>query len=124
VLNGDFDGSHVAASSEVEILVKQVTVAVLLRGPAAAPASPGGICIASRIITSFKGIEKGLVGWESFFCNHVADQDNQEFIRDSSSLFTELLDLIFPSLLAEVWKIVLGLPSLVSSLEELCFKNV
>lgn len=92
VLDGDFDGAHVALAREVEVFVEEVSVAVFFGGPAARPAGPGAVGGADGVVAALEGVEQGLVGGQGFFGDHVSDEDHEEVVRDAGGCLAERLD--------------------------------
>lgn len=92
VLNGDFDGAHVALAREVEVFVEEVSVAVFFGGPAARPAGPGAVGGADGVVAALEGVEEGLVGGQGFFGDHVAYEDYEEVVWDSGGGLAQGLD--------------------------------
>ena len=119
MLDGDLDGAHVAPAAEVQVLVEEVAVAVLLGGPAAAPSGPGRVGSTGGIIASLEGVEKGLIGGEGLLCYHVANQNNENVVRNARGLSTEFTNLFLKVILRQVRKVVLRLPGLITGLEKL-----
>jgi len=110
VLDGDLDRAHVALAGEVEVLVEKISVAIFFRGPPSRPAGPRGFSGTGGIVAALEGVEEGLVGGESFFRDHVADEDDEDFVRDAGCHFAEILDIFDPCIFGEVWEEVLWLP--------------
>mmetsp|Transcript_16540 Transcript_16540/g.47483 ORF Transcript_16540/g.47483 Transcript_16540/m.47483 type:complete len:383 (+) Transcript_16540:161-1309(+) len=118
MLNGNLDGAHVAAAAKVQVLIEEITVAVLLGGPAAAPTGPGRVARAGRIIASLEGVQEGLIGGEGLLCYHIANQHNEDIVRHARGLSTEITNLLLKVILSQVGEVVLRLPSLITSLEK------
>ena len=119
MLDGNLDGAHVAPAAEVQVLVEEVAVAVLLGGPAAAPSGPGRVGGTGGIVASLEGVEEGLIGGEGLLRYHVANQNNENIVRNARGLSTEFTNLLLKVVLGQVRQVVLRLPGLVTGLEKL-----
>mmetsp|Transcript_10911 Transcript_10911/g.14631 ORF Transcript_10911/g.14631 Transcript_10911/m.14631 type:complete len:214 (-) Transcript_10911:546-1187(-) len=80
VLNGDLNTSHVTPTTKVKVLIQEITVSVLLRGPTPAPTGPWRFCGACGVITTLESIQKCLICGKCFFSYHISDKDYKHII--------------------------------------------
>lgn len=116
VVDGDFNGTHVDAAGEAEVGVEEVAVAVFLGGPAAEPDGPGGGVVAFVILGDV--VEGDGIAGEGLFGDHVADEDDEEFVGDFAGALAEVVDLFVPVFGGEVGEVIGGLPGFVDVAEE------
>jgi len=114
-MDGDFDGPHVDAAGEAEVGVEEVAVAIFFGGPSAEPPGPGGGAVAGGVSGEF--VEGDGIAGEGLFGDHVADEDDEEFIGDGLGGLAETFDLLAPVFGLEVGEVVGGLPGFVDGEE-------
>ena len=84
VLNRRLDRLHVHLAGEVEVLVHEVSVAVLLRGPHPRPLPPRGRVRARLILRPFQRVEHVHVRRKRLLGDHVADEDDEVVVREGA----------------------------------------
>mmetsp|Transcript_2373 Transcript_2373/g.3655 ORF Transcript_2373/g.3655 Transcript_2373/m.3655 type:complete len:205 (-) Transcript_2373:114-728(-) len=118
MLDGNLNIAHITLSSEVQIFIQKISMTIFFGSPSSAPSSPCRVGCSSGVVASFKGVEKGLVGGERFFGDHVSNEDDEDIVGNPVRHLSEFLHLVIPTILCQIREVVLWLPCLFACFEE------